>query len=888
MSKELIANKFLSIIIRLILRVRYRITVNGLDEVIAAGRSKILFLSNHPALIDPVILLSILYKDFSPHTIADQFRIKNPLISWFSKRFGAQPLPAIAREGRAASHAVRGILTKAADHLKNNGNLLLYPAGHLKRGYCEEIGARSAAEYIIRKCPDTRILLVRQNGLWGSSFSWAQGKQPELMPNLKNKIKYVLLNAIFFMPKRHVSIEFYEAKDFPKTGDRTTLNRFMEDFFNRNAWRNIYVPYLRGKKEDAREVPEPEFVLHETKIDAVSPTTRRFVLQHLKECSGIETISSDNLLSKDLGLDSLAIAEIIAWVQKEFGFTQVDTESLKTVGDVMLASIGKGIASDITILKPVEKKWFNGAFYKSLHNNAMLVVPPGNTIPEVFLNQAKKSADRVVIADQISGALTYRDLIRGIIALKPVIEKTEGDYIGIMLPASVGAVLFYLSALFAGKIPVMVNWTIGTRNFLHSLNLLNIKNVITADKFVKTLNSKGFDFTNVCHCFTYVEDIKRCMGKRAKLIALAKSYTTWSCLSQANIKDTAVVLFTSGSESFPKAVPLSHVNILSNIRDIPQMAAIHENDRLIGILPMFHSFGITVTTVMPLCMALPTVYYPNPNEASTIGRIIDAYKVTIITATPTFLNGILTASQPDHLKRLRLAISGAEKCPESLYKLAGDCFPTIKLLEGYGVTECSPIISVNPDRDPRPHTIGKVLPSFEYRIMDIDTGREAIKNQRGILIVRGPSVFSGYLKHDAGSPFVEYEKKLWYNTGDIVRKDDNGYLVFCGRLKRFIKLGGEMISLPAIEDAIIPHFEKADGEDSLGIAIEATSGEPPEIILISIRKTDRATVNRYIRKAGLSPIHNIRHVIKLDKIPLLGTGKTDYRALKELIDKASF
>ncbi|MCJ7616037.1 MAG: AMP-binding protein, partial [Desulfobacterales bacterium] len=371
---------------------------------------------------------------------------------------------------------------------------------------------------------------------------------------------------------------------------------------------------------------------------------------------------------------------------------------------------------------------------------------------------------------------------------------------------------------------------------------------------------------------------------KSKILAYLRSRITWSSLKHPKMSDIAVILFTSGSEGLPKAVPLSHSNVMTNIRDIPSMAIVRENDVLIGILPPFHSFGITATIVLPLCMGIRTIYNPNPTEASTIAHLIEEYRVSLMVGTPSFLNGIVNAASNRQLQTLRFAISGAEKCPAAVYKAISERCPNIKLLEGYGVTECSPIVSFNMESSSKPYTIGRVMPSIEHVIIDVDTGKEVGRNKAGVLLVRGPSVFSGYMNYDGESPFVEYRGKEWYRTGDLVSEDADGVLTFCGRLKRFVKLGGEMISLPAIEEVLAPHFA-GDDEERPVIAVEATpSEENPELILFTVKDIDRVSVNSYLRDAGLSALHNIRHVIKLNEIPVLGTGKTNYLELKKRLD----
>ncbi|MBE3133338.1 MAG: AMP-binding protein, partial [Acidobacteria bacterium] len=473
-------------------------------------------------------------------------------------------------------------------------------------------------------------------------------------------------------------------------------------------------------------------------------------------------------------------------------------------------------------------------------------------------------------------------LITGLLVLKPIIESLPGQYIGVMLPASVGAGTLYLACLFAGKIPVMVNWTTGSRNLVHSLDLLRVQKVLTARALLSRLASLGIELDALGDRIVAVEDLRARITLGRKLGALVRAYVSWNELKRARPPDQAVVLFTSGSESLPKAVPLTHRNVLTNIRDVLEMVEVSEGDVMLGMLPPFHSFGITVTTVLPLCAGLRAVYHPNPTEAAILSRVIEAYKVTLMVGTPTFLNGIVRAARPGQLDSLRLAVTGAEKCPPAVYEALQQRCPQLTVLEGYGITECSPVVSANPGAAPVPYSIGKLLPSVEGAVVGLETLARVPPGETGMLLVRGPSIFSGYLAYGGDSPFVTFEGKTWYQTGDLVRQTDEGVLFFEGRLKRFIKLGGEMVSLPAIEAALQPHFPASERDEGPVIAVEAMGeADAPEVVLFTTRDVDRAAVNQWLREAGLSPLYHVRRVTKVDAIPVLGTGKIDYRSLKE-------
>jgi acyl carrier protein len=860
------------------LSLRYRFQVNGLEAVRAKGRQGILFLPNHPALGDPVLMLSLLYRDFAPRSLADEYQIDRPIIRTLAGWLGTRLLPNLERRGVAARDGTRQVMAEAIEGLKAGENLLLYPAGHMKRQYLEEVGAASGVKTVLESVPKVRVVLIRMNGVWGSSFSWAfTGRPPQLGPLLLRSLKHVLLNGIVFMPRRRVTVDVAEPEDFPRHADRMAINEYLEAFYNASASRNAYVPYAFWERGGAREVPEPEIGRMAGDAACAPDAIRRQVFDQLTRATGHADLSLGDQLARDLGLDSLATAELIVWIEREFGFSIGTPESLKTVGDVVLAAAGKGISTLEADVKRASLRWFARA-----RSRDRLTVPSGQTITEVFLKQAAIDPDRIILADRTSGERSYRELVLSLLILGPLVEALPGSHVGIMLPASVAAGVFYLACLFAGKIPVMVNWTTGSRNLVHSLDLVGVQRVITARALLTRIESLGIRLDALRDRFVLAEDLRAGVSVGVKIRALVQSRASWAALRKRRPPDVAVVLFTSGSESLPKAVPLSHANLLTNIRDVLKMVDVYGADVILGMLPPFHSFGITVTTVLPLCAGLRAVYHPNPTEASILARVIETYRATMMVGTPTFLSGIVRVARPGQLASLRLAVTGAERCPASVYDSIERRCPQLSVLEGYGITECSPIVSVNAGHAAVRYSIGRLMPSVEGVVVGLDSGARVPPGQTGMLLLRGPSIFSGYLAHSGDSPFVTFEGKSWYRTGDLVRQTDDGVLFFVGRLKRFVKLGGEMVSLPAIEAALQPFFAAKEGDDGPVIAVEALGDEEnPETALFTIRNVDRAQVNHWLREAGLSPLYHIRCVIPVDAIPVLGTGKTDYRGLKE-------
>ncbi len=865
-----------TIIARFILWLRYDIKLFGLDAVAAKGERGIVFLPNHPALIDPVILSALLRRRFTPHGFGDLDQVSRPFIHFFAKRWGVRTIPSIEKYGPAARAQIEKALDETIEGLKRGENLLLWPAGRIYRSWREELGANSAVERIIENCPGIRIVLVRTTGLWGSAFGWAGGCEPNVARVLGRGLLYLLASGIFFAPRRGVKIEFDEPADLPRNADRNTFNRFLEEFYNATAQPNTYVPYTIWEKGGPRIKPEPTAAKFEGNYSAIPESTRRIVLEHLLQSTGIRELKDGDYLAADLGMDSLARTDLLLWLEKEFGFQQADADAMHTVGDVMLAACGQFVYISPTTLKPVPARWFKHA------EKQRAALPPGDTITEIFLRQAARLPGRPAITDQAAGVKSYHDVIVSCLLLKPVIQQLPGDYLGIMLPASSAADIFYLAALFAGRTPVMVNWTAGIRNITSSLDSVGVRHIITSKLLVERLTLQGIDFTALRDRFVFAEDIRTRIPFAAKLKAAVLSRLCWVSLRKAKPPQTAVILFTSGSETVPKAVPLTHANLIANMQDVLSVVKLYECDRLIGFLPPFHSFGLNVTMLLPLCAGAQVVHHPNPTEADTLAKLIDAYKVTLLAGTPTFVGGILRVATANQLSSVRLAVTGAEKCPQRLYEsLKGKC-PQATILEGYGVTECSPIISLNDESAPQPFTIGKVLPALEYLIADPDTFSALPVPATGILLVRGPSVFSGYLNYSGKSPFVNVDGKQWYSTGDLVGVDGRGVLTFKGRLKRFVKLGGEMVSLPAIESILESQFAE-ETEKGPVLAVDATETEPPELVLFTTLDLDRETANRRIREAGLSGLHSIRRVVKLKEMPLLGTGKTNYRALKQLL-----
>ena len=875
-------NRFLRLFIRCLLWLRYRIRVTGLDRVAPPDGRGVLFLANHPALIDPIMVMTVLWPRFRPRVLADRAQARRPGIHFLARRARALEIADMTRDGRGAREQVESMIEASATALRQGEALLLYPAGRIYRQRREDLGGNSAVEQLLRAVPDVRVVLVRTAGLWGSSFSRASGKPPDVLRALRRGLWGLLKGGLVLAPHRHVAIDVLEPDDLPRAADRVVLNRYLEEFYNRNAGGSTYVPYSLWEGGGVRWLPEPVSSTEPGVARRIPAATRATVLEQLRQLTGVREIHEGQRLAHDLGLDSLVRVEIQAWIESEFGFPQPEVDAIETVGDVMRAAVGETVGKAAAEPRPVAHAWYGAAEDAT----GPPVMPAGDSLTAVFLDMARRHSGQVVIADQQSGVRTYRDLLTALLLLRPVFARMPGPFVGIMLPASVAAAVATLAALFAGKTPVMINWTTGPRGVLHGLDLLDIRCVVTARGLVSRLEAEGFGSTRgFLQRLVYLDDTARRFSLPVKLLAaLRVRLGLVGALEEARTPEVAAVLFTSGSESVPKAVPLTQTNLLTNIRDALAVIPLRPDEALLGILPPFHSFGLTVDILLPLLCGLRTVYHVNPNDSATLASLIEAYRATLVVGTPTFLAGIVRAAQPGQLASLRLAIAGAEKCQPHVYDALARAYPEMIVIEGYGITECSPIVSVNRPGRPQRETIGLPLPSVEHAVVDAECGKPTPCGQRGMLLVRGPSIFRGYLKYDGPSPFVSFAGKEWYRTGDLVCEDTDGVLTFCGRLKRFVKIGGEMIPLAAVETALEAGWSTPGQGEGPCLAVECTPDEEhPELVLFTTLEIDRETANRCLRDAGLSPLHNIRRVLRLETLPLLGTGKTDYRALKAML-----
>ncbi len=870
----------LGTILRLILSMRYRITTTGLDTLVIRG--PVLFLPNHPGLIDPFIVYSQL-ANYSPRPLVDERQMAGLHGKMVARLLNAVLIPDLMREGgvQAAAGAQRGIHV-ILDSLKAGDHVLMYPSGRIYHSSKENIGGNSGAWSLIQQAPDIQVVLVRTSGLWGSTFGYgAAGKAPNFNQVLLRGIRTVLGNLFVLTPKRPVHMDFVEVKGLDAITDRRELNRRLEDFYNETAMPPVEIP--RWFWQGCKPVELPEHTVHRNVADTrdVQSDVRENVYAILRETAGLpenHPVYDSMSLSNDLGLDSLMLMEVSLAIEETFGHAIPSLEMLDTVADCLLAANGQ-LGAD-AILPPAPDAWFRPPSALPLPLSS-----ERSSIVSAFFNQLNHNPQDPLLAER-SGLRNRREIFLGALIIARRLKTLPGKRLGIMMPSVPAAVVVWLATLLAGKVPVFFNWTVGEANLRHCINLTEVSHIVSALPLMERLERQGVAISalpvewlaldRMAASFTLLEKVRGIIQSR--LIKKAGHFP---------VPETAAVLFTSGSESFPKAVPLTHENLLTNVGDVIRVLNLEPDDTVLAMLPPFHSFGLIVGLVIPLATGIKAVFHPNPTEPALLNGLIRDYRTSVLATPPTFMNAILEQAQgTDRLASVKYAFVGAEKCPEHVYRAFARACPSAFLCEGYGITECSPAVSVNRPGDVHPGTIGPLLPSVTAAIVREEEGiihGRVATGKTGMLLVRGPSIFHGYIG-DVPSPFVEFEGQMWYRTGDLVSMDEAGRLTFEGRLKRFAKIGGEMISLPQIEEVLLnaySHHPDAP-EEGMALAVEATPEDAgSEIVLFTPLPLMLPEVNAAIRGAGLSLLCSVRRIEKVDAIPLLGSGKTDYRALKE-------
>jgi len=490
---------------------------------------------------------------------------------------------------------------------------------------------------------------------------------------------------------------------------------------------------------------------------------------------------------------------------------------------------------------------------------------------------AKKLDKKLAIKDKTTKSdVTYNRALIGALILAKKFKKYDEGYIGIMIPTSAGCALATVGALMSGRVPVMINYSTGAENNAkYAQNKCSFKTIITSKALLEKINCP------VIEGMVLIEDIMKSVSTGEKLkAALRTKLPTGMILNsihRGHEDDNAAILFTSGSEKDPKVVQLTHKNLASNIADFCDYVDIKEDDILLANLVFFHIFGLTVNLWVSFLKGLTMVAYSNPTDFQTISNIARDEKPTIMVGTPSFFWGYLQKSEPGDFKSVRLMVAGADKCPDALREGYMNKHG-VTLLEGYGATETSPVVSVNSLEFNRPGSIGKVIPNVQVRIEHLETGKECKVGEIGKILVKGDLVMKGYLNE----PELTAEAIVdgWYNTGDMGYLDKDAYLWHSGRFKRFVKIGGEMVSLVRVENEMEKHLPEGVSCCIVEIPDEVKGST---IVVAVTKEINKVAILRKMGKE-LPNIALPRQFFVIEELPMMGTGKIDFRTVTSMVN----
>jgi acyl-[acyl-carrier-protein]-phospholipid O-acyltransferase/long-chain-fatty-acid--[acyl-carrier-protein] ligase len=452
---------------------------------------------------------------------------------------------------------------------------------------------------------------------------------------------------------------------------------------------------------------------------------------------------------------------------------------------------------------------------------------------------------------------------------------------GILLPNANALPVTLLSLWRIGRVPAILNYSTSPATMLACCQLAGLKQIITSRTFIERARLNLDSLREAGIQLIHLEDLRAGISGGSKFASLLRMTFNPSSLSNAPGIDhspdrVAVVLFTSGSEGVPKGVELTHANLLANIRQMLAVTDIQDTDRLFNCLPLFHSFGLAVGTLLPLVRGLYTFIYPSPLHYLSVPAALYDRDCTIFLSTNTFLNGYARKAHPYDFRTMRYLFAAAEKLQESTAATWSQQFG-VRVFEGYGATECSPCLSVNIPVSPRYGSVGRLLPGIEYRLEPVEGVAEG-----GRLFVRGPNIMRGYLNADANQAFKALNG--WYDTGDIVSVDAGGYLFVRGRLKRFAKVSGEMVSLTAVEDALAGAFHQYGLHCQIAVVTRPDPGRGEALIAVTNEpKLQLDEIRAAIKAKGLGNLCAPREIKFVHDIPKLGTGKVNYLELAKMI-----